>query len=131
MPRLFFARLLLVLLAAGAVGAAAPAPYRPPVLLCRFADTRINESSGLAASACSDDYFFTHNDSGDGPRVYAVDRRGKTLTVFTVQGAESLDWEDMARGPGPGGKPALFLADIGDNAAIRVTSASTGFRSRR
>ncbi|HTE20166.1 MAG TPA: hypothetical protein VK689_17515 [Armatimonadota bacterium] len=115
----FLTRLLLVLLPAGAAGSAAVVPYRPPVLLCRLADTRINESSGLAASAYTDNYFFTHNDSGDGPRVYAVNRRGKTLAVFTVTGAESLDWEDMARGPGPDGKPALFLADIGNNAALR------------
>ena len=100
--------------------AQAPAPpYREPVLLCRFQDIRINESSGLAASARTDDYFFTHNDSGDGPRVYAVNRQGATLATFTVKGAESMDWEDMARGPGEEGKPALYLADIGDNLAQR------------
>lgn len=89
--------------------------YAPATELCRFADARIAESSGVAASARSDDLLFTHNDSGDSPRFFAVDRRGATLGVFEVDGARAEDWEDMARGRAPDGGPALFLADIGDN----------------
>ena len=36
-----------------------------------------------------------------------------------MPGAQAEDWEDIAVGPGPGGGAALFLADIGDNAAAR------------
>jgi hypothetical protein len=89
--------------------------YAPAAELARFADARIAESSGVSASARSDDVLFTHNDSGDVARFFAVDRRGATLGVFDVDGARAEDWEDMARGRVDDGGPALFLADIGDN----------------
>lgn len=106
-------------LLAGWVGAAARGDYGPAAFVCRFQDPRITECSGLAASSRSDDWFFTHNDSGDGPIVYAVNRRGETIGTWRLEGASALDWEDMARGPGEGGKPALFLGDIGDNLSFR------------
>jgi hypothetical protein len=84
-------------------------------LLCRFQDTAINESSGLAASSRSNEYFFTHNDSGDKARFFAVDRRGRTLATFRVPGADNEDWEDMARGRDAAGRPVLLFGDIGDN----------------
>ena len=89
--------------------------YAPASELCRFADPRLSESSGVSASAHTDDVFFTHNDSGDGPRFYAVDRSGATVGTYTVDGARADDWEDMARGLTAAGEPALFFADIGDN----------------
>ena len=89
--------------------------YEPAAELARFADARIAESSGVSASARSNDVLFTHNDSGDSARFFAVDRRGATLGVFDVEGARAEDWEDMARGRADDGGPALFLADIGDN----------------
>jgi len=94
---------------------AAGAPYEAGTLVCRFQDVRIAESSGLASSSLADDFFFTHNDSGDNPRVYAVSRAGVTLAMFRVTGAAQVDWEDMARAPGPDGRATLWLADIGDN----------------
>jgi hypothetical protein len=93
--------------------------YGPGALVCRFRDARITESSGLAASARSDAWFFTHNDSGDGPVVYAVDRMGETLADWRLEGASALDWEDMAQAPGEGKQPALYLGDIGDNLEFR------------
>lgn len=95
--------------------------YAPATELCRFADPRIDESSGVSASSRSDDLFFTHNDSGDAPRFFAVDRQGATLGVFDVDGARAEDWEDMARGRTDEGKPVLFFADIGDNFRRRAT----------
>ncbi|MDQ3757505.1 MAG: hypothetical protein M3394_06630 [Actinomycetota bacterium] len=95
--------------------------YAPATELCRFADPRIDESSGVSASSRTDDYFFTHNDSGDSARFFAVDRTGATLAVFDVDGARAVDWEDMARGRSEGDDPALFFADIGDNFARRET----------
>lgn len=100
-----------------AVGSQAQGQGRP---LCRFADNRIDESSGVACPLTGD-YFFTHNDSGDRARFFAVNRAGQTLAVFRVPGAEAVDWEDMARGPGEGGKSALYLGDIGDNDQKRAT----------
>lgn len=118
-PRAAAPRALRLLLASGAVALAAPAAYGPPELLCRFQDPAIREASGLAASSRSDDLVFTHNDSGDLPRFFAVGRDGATLAVFRVTGARNLDWEDMARGPDEAGRPCLYLADIGDNLRFR------------
>jgi hypothetical protein len=85
-------------------------------------DARITESSGLVASRRRPDVFWTHNDSGDGPQVYAFDRPGRVLAACTVTGAEAQDWEDMAIGPGPqAGSPYLYLGDIGDNLRRRET----------
>jgi hypothetical protein len=36
-----------------------------------------------------------------------------------VEGARHRDWEDLASGPGRDGKPALYIADLGDNARRR------------
>lgn len=84
--------------------------------VCRFTDPQLTESSGVSAGARSDDVVFTHNDSGDGARVFAVDTRtGSTIGILEVADARADDWEDMARGLTADRKPALFLADIGDN----------------
>jgi hypothetical protein len=62
---------------------------------------------------------FTHNDSGDDARFFAVDDSCRTLATYVLPGVDSSDWEDMARGPGPDGKPVLWFGDIGDNAMMR------------
>jgi len=103
---------VLVHLLSLALAASSPAPAQK---LFEFQDPRIVESSGIAASARRDDVFFTHNDSGDTARFFAVDRHGCTLGVFDASGVKATDWEDIARGPGP----SLWLGDIGDNGASR------------
>lgn len=80
----------------------------------------ITESSGIAASRRNRELFWTHNDSGDGPFIYAFDRKGKHRGVWRVLGAKAQDWEDMAIGPGPERDvPYLYLGDIGDNSNTR------------
>lgn len=96
----------------------AAALYGDPVLAFTFADPRITESSGLAGSSTSD-ILFTHNDSGDRARFFAVDAQGRTVTVYTLPGVQARDWEDMARGPDEQGRSSLWLGDIGDNNALR------------
>lgn len=83
--------------------------------LFRFEDARIAESSGLAASARHDGVVYTHNDSDDGPRVYAVGGDGRTRAVLTLRGARARDWEGMAPGRDAEGRPVLWIGDIGDN----------------
>ena len=105
----------------GMVSVAAAAAYHEPEAYFTLRDPEITESSGIAASARADDLFFTHNDSGDTARFFAVDDHGCTQAVFDLadRGTIAIDWEDMARGPKIDGKPTLFLADIGDNFAAR------------
>ncbi len=81
-------------------------------------DPRISESSGLASSS-TPGIVFTHNDSGDAARFFAVDDRGRTRTVYTLPDVQARDWEDMARGPDEAGRSSLWLGDIGDNNARR------------
>ncbi|MFE7750354.1 WD40 repeat domain-containing protein [Streptomyces sp. NPDC057428] len=76
-------------------------------------DPRITESSGLAASRIHPGVYWTHNDSEDGPYVYAVDSRtGKTVATITMKGVgEPRDVEAISLGPDGN----LYVGDIGDN----------------
>ncbi|MGV3658910.1 MAG: hypothetical protein ACO1TE_01960 [Prosthecobacter sp.] len=82
-------------------------------------DKRINESSGLCRSGRNPAVFWTVNDSGGEPCVFAFDRTGKTRAKVRVREAANFDWEDIALGKDETGAPALFVADIGDNLHIR------------
>ena len=94
--------------------------YGPPVHLADLEEPAVKESSGLAASRRNPGMFWTHNDSGDGPFLYAFDRQGKRAGIWEVAGAKAIDWEDMAAGPGPErGRAYLYVGDIGDNARKR------------
>lgn len=82
----------------------------------------LKEASGLAASRSNPGVLWAHNDSGDKPRVFALGAHGEHLGIYTLLGAEAVDWEDMAVGPGPQkGREYLYVADIGDNLAHRET----------
>lgn len=79
-------------------------------------DPAIRESSGLAASLQHPGIVYTHNDSDGAPQIFAVDSAtGRTKAVFTVSGASARDWEGIALGRDEKGRPALYIADIGDN----------------
>jgi len=96
--------------------------YGPPVQLGVLQDAAVNESSGIVASRANPGLFWTHNDSGDGPFVYAFDRQGKSRGVWRVSGASARDWEDIAAGPGPEpNRSYLYAGDIGDNGSKRTT----------
>jgi len=98
-----------------------PAPFGPPATIATLKDKSVSESSGLAASRLKPGAYWTHNDSGDGPFIYAFDTRGNSLGIFRVAGAQARDWEDMAAGPGPqAGKSYLYIGDIGDNNSARA-----------
>lgn len=84
-------------------------------------DKRINESSGLCLSARSPGIWWTINDSGGEPCVFAIDRSGRTRAKFRVSEAANFDWEDIALGKAEDGMPALFIGDIGDNLRVRAS----------
>lgn len=106
-----------VLLAAAAIGSppAAGAAVDEAERLFQYADERIVESSGLAASAVYRGIVYTHNDSDDAGRVFAVDTEGQTRAVITLGGVEARDWEGIATGVDGDGRRAIFVGDIGDN----------------
>lgn len=76
-------------------------------------DPRITESSGLAASRQHPGVYWTHNDSDDGPYLYAVDSAtGKTVARLTLTGIGTpRDVEAISIGPGN----EIWVGDIGDN----------------
>ncbi|MFB7501697.1 WD40 repeat domain-containing protein [Streptomyces sp. NPDC056161] len=76
-------------------------------------DPRITESSGLAASRLHPGIYWTHNDSDDGPYIYAVDSAtGQTVATVTLSGIGSpRDVEAISIGPGN----QIYVGDIGDN----------------
>jgi hypothetical protein len=114
---------------AKAVPAAAASPkaskgvngtYGPPATLGVLKDPAIKESSGLVASRSTPGVYWTHNDTGDGPLLYAFDSGGRRKGVWRVTMAGARDWEDMAAGPGPDRKRTyLYIGDIGDNSERR------------
>jgi hypothetical protein len=87
-----------------------------PEILFRFTDSRITESSGLAVSPTHKGIYYTHNDSDDGPRFFAVGPDGRTRATFWLANAAARDWEGMAASVDrKTGKGVLWFADIGDN----------------
>jgi hypothetical protein len=92
--------------------------YGEAAVAFTFEDPRISESSGLATGSAGS-IVYTHNDSGDAARFFAVDEAGRTRTVYTLPDVQARDWEDMARGPDEQGRSSLWLGDIGDNNARR------------
>jgi len=87
----------------------------------------LRESSGLAISRTQPGILWSHNDSGDGPNLYAVDMSGKLLAKFRMANALARDWEDIAAGPCPDEmaktvppkSECLYIADTGDNDQVR------------
>jgi hypothetical protein len=105
---------LMILVQTGCVW---PAPAES---LAKLADPRIDEASGIIASRTAPGLFYIHNDSGDSPRVFVVDRLGQTRAVIGLEEATARDYEDIAIAPG--GAPDRFdvvVADIGDNNHVR------------
>ena len=108
----------------------------PPVLTAvkligATAHTPINEMSGLIKSRTYPDVYWVHNDSGDSPRLFAIEKNGNVIITEYMkkgfhgevveankkpwQGIEILlaanqDWEDIAID-----NDRLYIADLGNN----------------
>lgn len=96
----------------GVGGVAAPAVAADDPKGFTIEDPRITESSGLAAVRGHEGVYWTHNDSDDGPYVYAVDgRTGKTVARVTMRGIDPRDVEAVSVGP----DGDVYVGDIGDN----------------
>jgi hypothetical protein len=96
----------------------------------------INEMSGIVRSRTYEDVWWVHNDSGDEPRLFAIDATGaaivpewmkKDFHVGKKKGAKRplwpglrllaaahVDWEDIALADG-----MLYVADVGNNGNAR------------
>ncbi len=91
----------------------------------RVSHPELPEISGIVKSSYGD-FYWVHNDSGDLPRVYAIDKDSRPvkppyLRVSTdewpghrIDNAWHTDWEDIALANG-----VLYLADVGNNGNAR------------
>jgi hypothetical protein len=87
-------------------------PAGPPSSVdLTFQDPAIIESSGLVVR---DGLFLTTNDSGDGGRVFVVDKTGETVGS-TTWAPDPQDVEALA----PAGPGEVWVGDIGDNTGSR------------
>src|ERR1700704_1547269 len=69
------------------------------LLQATFQSPRLVESSGVAVSHTYPGVLWTHNDSGDGPYLYATDLRGADRGALLVPGAQAIDWETCRSAP--------------------------------
>lgn len=82
-------------------------------------DPRITEASGLAASTRHPGVLWTHNDSGDVARLFALGPSGATVATLRISGVQATDWEALAPTRDASGRSLLAIGDIGDNGANR------------
>ena len=110
----------LSLLAALLLGVAACAPPALPFsrLAGLITSAELNEISGLATSHVHEDVLWAINDGGNPARLHAINRRGRVMARFDVDGARNIDWEDLASFT-LRGKHYLLVADTGDNGGKR------------
>lgn len=129
MRKLALVSVSLGLAAAAAAVAASPARdalssllEHAPTLLQRcgiLSLPAITESSGLVRSRTHPGVFWTHNDSGDTARIFAVRRDGspiipkgsKVYDGVRIFGAVNEDWEDIAADDAGN----LIIGDVGNN----------------
>lgn len=77
------------------------------------------ELSGIVRSRSDKNVFWIHNDSGDQPRVFAIDSTGhfyksdryQNYEGIAIGGATNVDWEDITMD----NKGNLVVADVGNN----------------
>ncbi len=73
----------------------------------------LEETSGLAMLG---DELWTHNDSGDGAKLYQVDLSdGEIIRTVEVANADNEDWEDITHDD-----TYLYIGDIGNNDGSRT-----------
>lgn len=97
----------------------------PPSSDATIKDERLDELSGIAASASNPGYLYVHNDSGDSSRWFAISSDGGVKATIHYDadphlGLGVVDVEDIAVCTGPeDGAHYVYLGDIGDNDAVR------------
>ena len=86
------------------------ATANPVERLGRLDAPALREASGIVRSRRHADTFWVHNDSGNLPTLFAVQRDGHLIQSFRVA-APALDWEDVATDDAG----HLYVGEIGNN----------------
>ena len=88
------------------------------------------ENSAAAMSARQPGVFFSINDSGNEPLLFALDTTGADRGAWRIAQATNVDWEGVALGPcaradsatvRSGSRACVYIADVGDNEERRPT----------
>lgn len=112
-------------------------------------NSKLNEISGMVASLNNPGFFWVHNDSGDEPKVYLVNKDMQILlTVFLefgvyyenvvedsgnktkikhIEAIKSIDWEDITMYTKEN-ENYIVVGDIGDNSGQRSSIALYCFK---
>jgi hypothetical protein len=124
------ASFFLLLLATGWTGSALFLPAMPcraeaPPLerVGRITFRGIDESSAIEKSRQYPDTYWTINDSGGGPRIFAIKATGETIKPeglkmyrgIQVEGATNIDWEALALDD----RGNMYIGDFGNNSSLR------------
>lgn len=84
--------------------------------------TDLDEASGLAHSRSNANFLWSHNDSGGDAELFLLNFNGADAGRYRLEGASSIDWEDMTIGAGPDNTQSyIYVGDIGDNRAQRAS----------
>jgi len=78
---------------------------------CAHLGKELKECSGIVASRQFPGVLWAHNDSGDLPRLFALERSGRILREVHVLGARNVDWEDLTIDDAG----RLYIGDFGNN----------------
>ena len=81
-----------------------------------FGDPTLLEASGIVPASRRAGVFWSLNDGGNAPQLFAHDSAGHRLGLVRVAGAENRDWEALGSGPCPAGR-CFYIGDVGDNGA--------------
>ncbi|WP_051935857.1 hypothetical protein [Salegentibacter sp. Hel_I_6] len=84
-------------------------------------EVNLSETSGLAYSVNNPGMIWAHNDSGHPNIIFLLDaENGNLVARYTINGSNSIDWEDMEIAIDPqNGEAYLYIGDIGDNSERR------------
>ncbi len=82
----------------------------------------------MVVSPCNPDVLWTHNDSGDGNSIFALNRKAEVLGEWRVSGAVNRDWEDIAAFKDGTASASLYVGDIGNNSRLRSDMKVYRFR---
>ncbi len=84
-----------------------------------FMDTIICESSALVKPEPEIDLYYTLNDSGSNPEIFAINGSGKLLDSMTIPSTTNKDWEEMLYYKDALQNPFVVIGDIGNNGSRR------------
>jgi hypothetical protein len=105
-----------------ALGCALCEAYGPTMGQGRWRTSTLREVSGIVASQRHPGVYWVHNDSGDTARIFAVRPTGEVLGEYAIDGANAVDWEDIAVAPcADGTGSCIVIGDVGDNSMARTS----------